>query len=549
MGDLLISLDEGISSTGWSVWKTDTFEPTLLATGDVDYPTDDCLASKRRQLCHLRRSIRSRKQCIEQLAKLYIHLKLASADEINTNRAKARDFRTHPWFLAARVLAAAGLPDSERTKHLLTPAQLWDVVRWYAHNRGYHVPWAGYADDSDEDTRKVAAAKAMMDFHGKQTMAETCCAAAGIVDPLNPPSSISGGFVGKEFDKGKHNGKKVKEVPSFPRDEVLIPEVAQILEAHRENLCKHFAFSTYTFDRFVSAIVNDWHDIPPALLLSNAVKSDRKRSLEQKKTDKETKVWLPRRYQGGLLFGQRIPRFKNRIISDCRKTGRKTPLKQCREFYEFRWAMFVANIKAGENSSDRKPLAKKQRAELDARIRVHGFLTPQDLIKAVKDITGFENNNLKETFADTPESEKSLILQPVDKYLGSRKEPAHYLFPALPDKSQRHLRNGLWRGKRFNVEKLLEQHKGNPETLSKCNAAVETYIRKAADLPSEDVSDDDSASLETEQPIEGSEPKRRKPPTASASCRWRTWRPSSSPASPLPFTATCFWKLPSTGSP
>jgi hypothetical protein len=36
MGDLLISHDEGISSNGWPVWKTDSFEPALMATGDVD---------------------------------------------------------------------------------------------------------------------------------------------------------------------------------------------------------------------------------------------------------------------------------------------------------------------------------------------------------------------------------------------------------------------------------------------------------------------------------------------------------------------------------
>ncbi len=214
MGDLLISYDEGISSTGWSVWKTDPYlDPTLLATGDVDYPTDDCLASKRRQLCHLRRSIRSRKLCIAQIAKLFVHLNLVPAEKISVfpnqsvrapNHAQTRDFKTHPWFLAARVIASSRLPESERGKYLLTPAQLWDVLRWYAHNRGYYVPWARHNGDSDEDTRKVAAARALMAFHNnKKTMAETCCAAAGITDPLNPPAALTGRFVGKEFGKGR----------------------------------------------------------------------------------------------------------------------------------------------------------------------------------------------------------------------------------------------------------------------------------------------------------------------------------------------------------
>jgi hypothetical protein len=38
-----------------------------------------------------------------------------------------------PWLLAARVLKSQSNGDAK----LLTWPELWDVLRWYAHNRGY----------------------------------------------------------------------------------------------------------------------------------------------------------------------------------------------------------------------------------------------------------------------------------------------------------------------------------------------------------------------------------------------------------------------------
>lgn len=225
MHDLLLSHDIGVSSIGWAVWKTDTENPTLLATGDVDFPTDDCLASKRRQLCHLRRTIRSRKLCIEQLGKLFVHLNLLTPDELAVNRAKAGDFRHHPWFLAARVLAAKS--PEQRQQALLSWPQMWDVLRWYAHNRGYFVSWGSDHEGDTDDTRKVEAADAMMEEHGVSTMAESFAAAYGVGDLFNPSLGARGKFVGEPFKGKRPNGKKgnVNETPSFDRKRVLIPEL------------------------------------------------------------------------------------------------------------------------------------------------------------------------------------------------------------------------------------------------------------------------------------------------------------------------------------
>jgi hypothetical protein len=512
MGDLLISYDEGISSIGWAVWKANGFEPELLATGAVDFPTDDCLASKRRQLCHLRRSIRSRRQCISQLGKLFLHLKLLSAEQIRANRAKGRDLWNQPWFIAARVLKAQESPTREGS--LLTNEQLWDVLRWYAHNRGYFVPWAGHSDESDEDTRKVIAAKAMMEFHGKKTMAGTLCAAAGIPDPLNPPSThtFAAKFVGQEFDKGKHNGRKVREIPSFPRADILVQEVRAILEAQRGPLEHHLKMSGYFFEKLVAAILEDWRHIPPGLRLADSERKDRTRPLQQRERERATKIWLPNRYEGGLLFGQRIPRFDNRIIALCPKSGNKTPLKQCAEFYEYRWAMLLANIKAGGTATDLKPLTKDQRGTLDARLRRRGFLKPGELKHAVKEITGFPENNVVRMFADTPESEKSLILQPVEKYLRSESELAHYLFRALPKKLQRNVRNALWRGKRLNVNKLREQLRADSKVLGDFDRAIELFIERSGEV---------SESRDTEEeedvlpgPAQAARPHKRKATTS-----------------------------------
>src|SRR5208283_887794 len=97
---------------------------------------------------------------------------------------------------------------------------------------------------------------------------------------------------------------------------------------------------------------------------------------------------LPRRYEGGLLFGQLVPRFDNRIISTCPMSGKKVPSRNCPEFLNFRWAMQLANIRVGSISSrELRELIADERVKLDQLMRERGYLTPTELKKAVREIT------------------------------------------------------------------------------------------------------------------------------------------------------------------
>ena len=58
-----------------------------------------------------------------------------------------------PWFLAATVLTGG---------KKLAWKELWDVLRWYAHNRGYdgNRAWAANVSlEQEDDTEKVENAE------------------------------------------------------------------------------------------------------------------------------------------------------------------------------------------------------------------------------------------------------------------------------------------------------------------------------------------------------------------------------------------------------
>jgi CRISPR-associated endonuclease Csn1 len=83
-------------------------------------------------------------------------------------------------------------------------------------------------------------------------------------------------------------------------------------------------------------------------------------TLEQRDNLSKAGIKLPKRYLGGLLFGQLVPRFDNRIIARCPITwaklydqvmakendeekarhvadrDAKVPVKNCHEFYRYR---------------------------------------------------------------------------------------------------------------------------------------------------------------------------------------------------------------------
>src|SRR5690606_7715117 len=110
----------------------------------------------------MRRSIASRRNRIKRLRALLLHIGILDN--------KALD-ETHPtpWLLAAKAL--------QDPKYKLSWQEIWFIIRWYAHNRGYdgNRLWANVGDEDQEDTKRVEAAKALMLQHKSNTMAETMC--------------------------------------------------------------------------------------------------------------------------------------------------------------------------------------------------------------------------------------------------------------------------------------------------------------------------------------------------------------------------------------
>src|SRR5208283_4039164 len=101
-----------------------------------------------------RRHIRSTKQRIARMKMILKHLGVLSEPELNRNDC------AWPWLLAARVL---------RGGELLTWPEFWDVLRWYAHNRGYdgNRRWsAAEAESQQDDSQKEANARTLMGKYG-----------------------------------------------------------------------------------------------------------------------------------------------------------------------------------------------------------------------------------------------------------------------------------------------------------------------------------------------------------------------------------------------
>ncbi|MCX8108218.1 MAG: hypothetical protein N3G20_05370, partial [Verrucomicrobiae bacterium] len=248
-----------------------------------------------------------------------------------------------------------------------------------AHNRGYdaNVLWSRLGVESEEeqneDARNVQNAESLMAKHGVRTMAETVCRELG-VDPLGDRSSSKARFKGCNA--------------AFPR-EVVESEVRRILRAH--------------FDKLKG--------VDEQLERALCGLGPRDRSAWQAIPVPD--IRLPKRYVGGLLFGQLVPRFDNRIIAECPITGEKVPTRHSREFLDYRWAMLLANVKVvRQGSFDFEPLTREERQELDRRMRQVGRMTEAEFKKAVRELSGAVRDNLDKTFLH-PDSKEALVLDPV----------------------------------------------------------------------------------------------------------------------------------------
>lgn len=327
---------------------------------------------------------------------------------------------------------ASGCPRSGlRRPKTLTWEELWTVLRWYAHNRGYdgNALWAGDAADADdkEDNEKLKNANSLMERHGTRTMAETFCKALGL-DPLGDVKAS------RVYFKGNN--------AAFPRG-VVTEEVRRILAAHAGKLPK---------------VDDAFGDV----LLKNAAAA----GLE-----------LPARFKGGLLFGQYMPRFDNRIIPACRITGKNVPLKKCPEYLLYRWGRLLNNLTVFGADGQIRTLLPAERKALYARMEAEGYLTKRTLNAALKDATGCAPANT-ESFFLTEEMEDALVLDPVKKFLATN-QVLREIWPHLSTECRKQAQTALYSGKTIRLDELLAAMETAGQDAAAAREALAALQKKA----------------------------------------------------------------------
>jgi hypothetical protein len=426
---LELAFDVGHSSIGWAVLDTthETGLPSVLGCGSVIFEKDSALANSRRLHRSQRRHVRATRQRIARMEKLLVHVGAFTADELKTKH-QANGGSPVPWLLAARVLASDG-------KQTLTWPELWDVLRWYAHNRGYEEITGEVRDveekseEEKQDTAKVEAAKAALKQFGTRTMAETICAWLG-QDPLAARVGTT------ESYKAKNS--------AFERA-LVVAEVARILAAHRGKL-------PHLDEALTAALTLDARAI--------AVPGIR----------------LPKRFDqnksSGLLFGRLATRYHNRIIERCPISGEKVPGKSCPEFLRYRWAMQLANIRVGGSADGGlRPLSVQERAEVHKQMVADGYLTPGDLKKNVRALPGISRDNLDQLLLH-PDAKEALVFDPVQKLITADAGLAA-VWPHLPERVQKRARGRLRRGKRLTLASLRAEAAALGHDCAAFDAAVD----------------------------------------------------------------------------
>ena len=463
--DLQLAFDVGHSSIGWVVLEAAGGRaPTLRGCGSVIFPADDCLASERRGFRRQRRHIRATRLRIARLLRLLAHLGVLTTEQLEANEC------AWPWMLAARVL---------RGGKKLTWSELWEVLRWYAHNRGYdgNKGWSRHDAASAEDTEKEQRANELLDGfqkkHGRTgTMAEVFCDVLK-VDPLGAKKS--------SVERVRNLGA------AFPREGVEA-EVERILRAHLGAL-------PLLDERFIEAVMRDYTALPgPDYRLPSCY--------GQRLADGSLSP-------GGLLFGQLVPRFDNRIVARCPITfervyqrvkaeggGKerakheaeklaKVPGVDCVEFHRFRWAMQLANVQISTGDARKtRRLSAAERGAVHVEMEKHGFLTPGDFKKAVRALTNKAPDNLDQLLSH-PDADRALVLDPVRRYIHTH-ALVSAVWPALPEPLRKRL-SGQWRrGHAITVGELLAECPGiEPHAARHLDAANTKHRKKDEPLTRE----------------------------------------------------------------
>ncbi len=456
---LTFSFDIGYASIGWAVISdapNNELEPNVEACGSVIFQADDCLASKRREHRRLHRNIRSRKQRINRIGLLLEGCNLISKE--------TREATGHgaPFYLANEALLG---------NRQLSTNEIWHILRWYAHNRGYdgNSKWSnsGDSDENSDDTKKVTAAKELMKKHNSTSMAETICKELELT-PNRKKANLT----------SKSNAYKTLGV-AFPR-KTVVDEVTKIL-----NLAK----------AYIPGLTQDIIDL---LIQESDLTTEQRIALRQ------FGIHLPKRYQGSLLFGQLIPRFDNRIISSCPITWAKVyeeelkkgssekiakhqadklskvPSANCPEFYEYRLARILANLRA-----DDKPLSPEIRLSLMNLARKNGKLTKTTIDKEIAKFLPNAQTNVKNYFTIHPDSENALILDPAVEAL-SKKDTN--ILETLSPLVRKFALNTLRRGRNCTplellnrMEKYGEDTKALKEIIEKKNKATSKKSKSTTD--------------------------------------------------------------------
>ena len=393
--NLHISFDIGHSSIGWAIFEKKAKYPNPLGAGTVIFKSDDCLASKRAGFRRSRRNIASRRNRIARIKILF-----EAIGVIDELQQKTVD-DNFPWLLAARVL---------QKNELLSWGQLWSVIVWYCHNRGYdgNELWA----KDSKNAKGCKENKKLMEKLKTDTMAETICKTLKV-----NPNCHKNPLLREEY-------KKI--LGAFPRNTVK-NELKEILDRHIGKLDK-------LSDEVVACLIDDYCQI------------------------KVPKIRLPKRYTGGLVFGQMLPRFNNRIITDCPLTGEKTPLRDCRAFYNYRWGCILANIRVPRKNEDIfKPLTADERRKLNEKMEANGYLTKTELRDHLAEICEhsveeiFQHSNVEEMFL-LKEMEKGLVLDPVKAFL-SKNKTIKKIWEIIPPKYQKIFTSDLFKKKSAGIKR------------------------------------------------------------------------------------------------
>ena len=347
-----VSLDLGYASIGWAVADENGREPIVKGCGTVVFEPDKCLASDRRGYRRQRRHIRATRTRILRM-KDY----LLAQGVLTPAVAGLKHPHPEPWRLAAQAL---------RGERELTAPELWAVLLWYAHNRGYdgNRLWSRAKEEDKDDAKKVENAKKAMKEYGTATMAETVL---DIVTGGNPAGPALKDYKALNL--------------AFDRLSTM-REAETILRAH------------------IGKLPGLTEDVVHALMADPVREPDALHTWPE----------IPKAHLGGLLAGQIKPRFDNRLAPRCPIDGVKTPLKACDAFLAFRWAELLSHVRVGFMGQRLRPLTPAELKALDNGIRQTGRYTAGDFIKAVRSLVACDYDNL-DTLLSGPDTDKDMLIR------------------------------------------------------------------------------------------------------------------------------------------